>query len=66
VRNPIRTPEDLAPFVQRWERYVPPDEYLERLLYLKWQDRPEEWLLLEDSATTEGEARDAAAAGEGT
>jgi hypothetical protein len=66
VRNPIRTPEELTPFVQRWEHYSYPDEWLERLLYLKWQDKPEEWLLIEDSATTEGEARDAAAYGEGT
>jgi hypothetical protein len=67
VRTPIRTPEELAAFVQPWDRYEHPDkEWIERLLYLQWQDRPEEWLLIEDSATTEWDARDAAASAEET
>jgi hypothetical protein len=56
VREPVRTAEELAPWVQRSRRYAYPKLYSERLLHLKWKDRPEEWLLVEDSPTAEAEA----------
>ncbi len=65
VEGPILSPEGLEPFVQRVRRYSHPDVWSERLLYLRWADIPSDWLLVEDSATTEGEARDAAEEAEG-
>ena len=37
-----------------------------RVLYLAWPDRDDEWMLLEDGLTTEGERRDAALLAQGT
>src|SRR5205823_5290985 len=57
----LRSAEELEPFVLRAPRYEPPDhEWMERELVLRWKNKDNEWLLIEDVATTEGEARDAA------
>jgi hypothetical protein len=52
---------EIEPFVQSAPKYEPPaTEWVERELLLRWKNKDEEWLLIEDVATTEGEARDAA------
>ena len=60
----LHSAEELAPFVVREDRYEPPHLWNERILNLRWKDRDADWQLEEDSATADGEARDAALAEE--